>query len=62
MDKYFDKIIAPLTKIEKLKSLLGLAVSLPEMRPCASNHGDQMNLTVNNKHKQHATTVLNTKP
>ena len=48
-------------KLREIESLLGLAGSPLEMRLCASNHGDQMNLTVIIKHKQHDTTVLNTK-
>ena len=55
--------VVPLVSIViiEIESLLGLADSPLEMRLCASNHGDQMNLTVITKHKQHDTTVLNTK-
>ena len=41
----------------EIEILLGLAGSPLEMRLCASNHGDQINLTVIIKHKQHDTKI-----
>ena len=41
----------------EIESLLGLAGSPLEMRLCASNHGDQINLTVIITHKQYDTEI-----